>query len=349
MRHDSIVLAASIKASRKCGGSISPRRIDKMHFCARFRLTVFACLLSQRMPMNHAPIDLHIHTSYSDGRYPPEDVLRYASARGMETLAFTDHDNANGYRAALPTAEKLGIRLIPGVEFTTRWPHCEAAIADFDVDILGYGVDVECPAFRAFEKAALQDMFARIQERCAILSEAGYPLTLDDVFAENPHYAGTIYLLYAIQRKGYAVDRKDAWRILDLSRTGVRLSSFSVYRGIEQIHRAGGVAVLAHPTAITREHPWFEANHLAMLMEMGLDGIEVYHPHLTNEARAYFEAMADQFHLVVSGGSDLHGWTDGLKRFGRHGVTPAMLERLEQRIEARKRLRAGAAASSGDA
>ncbi len=286
-------------------------------------------------------IDLHIHTSYSDGRYSPEELLRCAAERGIHTLAFTDHDNANGYRAAFASAQKLGIRLIPGIEFTSRWPHCEAPIADLDVDILGYFVDVDCPTFQAFEHAALQDMFARIKDRCAMLTQMGYPIDLDDVFAENPHYAGTMYLLHAIQCKGYAAKSQEAWRILDLSRPSLRLSSFTVYQVIEQIHRAGGVAILAHPTAITRQHPWFQAKHLAMLIEMGLDGIEVYHPHLTDEARTYFLDMAQQFHLVVSGGSDQHGWTGGLQRLGSQDVTQDVVDSLEKRAKERRQANAG--------
>ncbi len=254
----------------------------------------------------------------------------------MHTLAFTDHDNANGYRAASALAKKVGITLIPGIEFTSRWPYCEALIADFDVDILGYFVDVECPAFQAFEQAVLRDMFARVEERCAILTQAGYPIGLDDVFAENPHYAGAIYLLQAIQRKGYAVTADDAWRILDLSRPGLRLSSFTVYQVIEHIHQAGGVALLAHPTAITRQHPWFQDHHLATLVEMGLDGIEVYHPHLTDEARIYFLDIARRFHLVVSGGSDEHGWNSGLHRLGSQPVTQDVVDRLEERARERR-------------
>jgi 3',5'-nucleoside bisphosphate phosphatase len=285
--------------------------------------------------MTISAIDLHIHTSYSDGRYSPKEILQCAAERDMHTLAFTDHDNANGYRAALLPAQELGIRLIPAVEFTCRWPHCETLIADTDVDILGYFVDVDSPAFRTFEHAALQDTFSRVEERCAILSKAGYPISLDDVFAENPHYAGAIYLLQAIQRKGYATNTKEAWRILDISRPHMRLSSFTIYQVIEHIHQASGIAVLAHPTAITRHHPWFQPKDLVMLVEMGLDGIEVYHPHLSEEARAYFLDIATRLKLVVSGGSDEHGWKSGLHRLGSQPITDHIVASLRQRAEER--------------
>jgi predicted metal-dependent phosphoesterase TrpH len=287
--------------------------------------------------MTVSAIDLHVHTSYSDGKYSPEKLLEHAATLGIHTLAFTDHDNANGYRAALPHAKTFGIDIIPAVEFTCRWPHCEALVADRDIDVLGYFVDVESPTFQAFEHAALQDMFNRVADRCTILNRLGYPISLDDVFAENPHYAGAIYLLAAIRRKGYAENRKEAWRILDLSRSQVRLSSFTIYQVIEQIHLAGGIAVLAHPTAITRQHPWFKPRHLAMLVEMGLDGIEIYHPHLNDHARTYFLKMARHFDLVISGGSDEHGWRTDLHRLGSQPLTPKIVDALRSRHRERHR------------
>ena len=195
-------------------------------------------------------VDLHIHTFYSDGRDAPEAVLHRAAALGIRTVAITDHDNTNGVRQVQALAEELGLWLIPAIELTCRWDRCRPAPGGGDIDVLGYWVDLDDAGFRAFERAALEDIHERVSACCACLAADGYPISIEALFARNPRYAGLQFLIHEIQDKGYAPDWRDAFSLMMRGWQQVRLSRFTMEETIDRIHRAGGVAILAHPTAI---------------------------------------------------------------------------------------------------
>ncbi len=278
-------------------------------------------------------LDLHIHTSYSDGKFSPEAILHHAANIGIRTLAFTDHDNTNGVRQALPLATALNIELIPAIEFTWSCPDWNTPAGDEDIDVLGYFIDLDNEPFRAFEQTVLHDMYARLTERCVLLTAAGYPITLEEVFVENPHYVSGLHLAFTIQRKGYADSWSDAIQIMDSIRHRVRPGSFTIEQVIEQIHQTGGIAVLAHPSVVKHNERWLDKGQIAHLAEIGLDGLEIYHRLLDEEARKYFLDFARQFDLAISGGSDLHGWSSGFEGFGEQPVTARMVDSLRKRAD----------------
>lgn len=275
--------------------------------------------------------DLHLHTSYSDGRASPDEVLHHAAHIGLTTVAIADHDNARGTREALPLAAQLGVELIPAIEFTCRWDECVPPEGDKDVDVLGYFVDLDDPGFQAMEQAALDDIHARVADCCARLTAVGYPVNLDEVFVENPHYAGALQLTFALRRKGYADGWGTAFALFMPHWKKVRPSNFTIDQIIAAIHAAGGVAVLAHPVTVECSAGWLQADHIAALVEMGLDGLEIYHFRLDSEARTHFTALAQQFDLLITGGSDDHGWRSGFPRMGSEPVTPEMVRALRTR------------------
>jgi predicted metal-dependent phosphoesterase TrpH len=279
-------------------------------------------------------VDLHTHTYYSDGRASPADLVERAAALGIKVLAIADHDNARGAREVLPIADRLGVILIPAAEFTCRWDACRLPPEESDVDVLGYYVDLESPAFRRAEEAALADFYHRVEVWCSLLSAAGYPLTLQDVLAQNPRYAGTLQLIQAVAAKGYGSDDGSAECLARSFMKDVPVCARTIEQAITQIHAAGGVAVLAHPS--TRYIRWegtglLGAVGLGMLIEMGLDGIEVYHGALDEPTRAHFLALAKQSGLVVTGGSDEHAWPSGFPNLGREPATLDMVEALAGR------------------
>ncbi len=281
----------------------------------------------------HPPyhIDLHIHTTFSDGKYTPEDVLCRAAEEGIQTLAFCDHDNTRGLRQGRSMAQELGMQLIPAMELTCSWNTCSVPLDTPDVNLLGYFIDVDEPGFQEFETAALDDLYARMNGCCAILVALGIPIHLEDLLAVNPRYAGLIQMQQALLNQ-CCVSSWDA--AADLVRSAwqqVRPSRLSIELGIAQIHAAGGVAVLAHPAALTGHGPRLQAADIARLMKAGLDGIEVYHPSAGAQARDHFLSLAHHFGLLLSGGSDEHGWFTGLSELGTQPVTPAMLEALSAR------------------
>jgi hypothetical protein len=258
-------------------------------------------------------------------------MLQHAAKLGLTTVAITDHDNARGAREARPLAQALGLNLIPGIEFTCRWTVEAGAPKDQDVDLLGYFVDLDDAGWQRVEAAALDDFEARVGECCARLTAAGTPVTLDDVRVENPRYAGAMQLIFTLRRQGYVEGWDSAMALFLKHWEPVRLSALSIARAIAAIHAAGGVAVLAHPTLVECDAGWLQAPQIATLVEMGLDGLEVYHYRLDDAARAHFVGLAAQFDLAVSGGSDEHGWRAGFTRMGTQPVTEAMVQTLRDR------------------
>lgn len=283
-----------------------------------------------------------MHTHYSDGRYSPAEVIAAAQQRGLRTLAITDHDTILGSREGAPIAAAAGIELLPGIELTTCWPEAELPPADMNVDLLGYGIDLEDARFFAYTQAAQADLRARISDCCARLTDQGCPLTIADAQARNPRYAGPLQVVQAIQARGYAGSWKDALALMDAAWQSVRETPFTTRAAIEQIHLAGGAAVLAHPSIVRPRGARLEAAHLRMLVDAGLDGIEIYHYRLDEEARTHFLGLAREFGLLATGGSDMHGWARGMDDLGTQPVSEALLAALKERIA---RVKAGVAAA----
>jgi len=280
-------------------------------------------------------IELHCHTYYSDGRPSPGEVVESAAALGLRYLAITDHDSAHGSREARGLASQKDIRLIPAIEFTTRWDEAEMPAGESDVDLLGYFMDLESPAFLQAEGDGLTDFTERMRIWCGLLTQSGCSLSLEDVFAQNPRHPGTLQLVQAVLARGYAA----SWGAADaLVRTCIHAippCARTIEVAVSVIHAAGGAAVLAHPAP--RYLRWngsrLGAAGLRRLVEIGLDGIEVFHPSLTGLDRAHFLELAGQFNLAVCGGSDEHGWEEGPSSLGSQPVSEAMLEALAARAQ----------------
>ena len=283
----------------------------------------------------HIRCDLHMHTFYSDGRASPRELVAHAASMGLRTIAITDHDTAQGAREGIPAAEQYGIAVLPAIEFTCRWDASNAPPGKADIDVLGYCLDLENARFRAMEQAALADIHARVNTCCALLTAGGYPIALNEVFAQNPRYAGMMPLMDALIHKGHAQDSSAAIAAIDVHWRQVRPSALTIADIITTIHAAGGVGVLAHPTLVPWETGWLSAQGLAALVDMGLDGIEIHHHRLDGAARVHFSSLAQQFSLLITGGSDEHGWPSGFPHMGNERVTQEMADALAARARER--------------
>jgi 3',5'-nucleoside bisphosphate phosphatase len=263
--------------------------------------------------------DLHLHTYFSDGTFSPEEVAAYGQKAGLAVLALTDHDSVEGCARAAAACAAAGIEFIPGAELT-------AEHNDTEVHLLGYFMDTENQkllAKIARFQAVRQD---RIREMVAKLNRLQVPLTAETVFAlANCKSPGRPHVARALAKAGLVRNMDEAFeRFLKKNRPAwVPKAKMSALEGIELIQQAGGLAVMAHP-GLNRTDDIIPA-----LVEAGLDGIECFHTkHSTALSERYLE-MADQYHLLVTGGSDCHGFSKGKPLIGTVKLPYDCVEKLK--------------------
>jgi predicted metal-dependent phosphoesterase TrpH len=275
-------------------------------------------------------IDLHLHTTASDGRLPPADLVRRAASAGITALAITDHDTVNGLAEGRAEAALDGVTFVTGIELT-------AVHEARDVHILGYyfdPADAGLAAFLTEQRAVRVDRVREIGDR---LSRLGAPVDIESLLAwvaERPGASvGRPAIARALLDAGHVASLQDAFdRLLATGQP-----AFVPRRGpgpqavVDVVHGAGGIASMAHP-GLTRQPGLLEA-----LVAGGLDGVEVYHSDHTPPVRAELASFAARHRLLVTGGSDYHG-DDGRDR-PLGGVTlPAMdFARLEEAAARRHR------------
>lgn len=270
-------------------------------------------------------IDLHTHSSRSDGTDAPAALVAQAGEAGLHTLALTDHDTTAGWDEAAEAAQQHGIALVRGAELSTR--HDGGSI-----HLLAYLFDPDHEGLRAEMDLVVHDRLPRLQRIVERLAEDGLEITWADVEAQlgsgrrtpsRPHIAD------ALVAKGYAQHRDEIFRrwLHYGSRYYVPYYSIDTVTAIELVRAAGGVPVLAHPFASRRQRA-VAAESLPALVEAGLAGIEAEHRDQDPEEQALARRLAVEHDLVVTGSSDFHG--DGkLNRLGEHTTSPESLERIE--------------------
>jgi 3',5'-nucleoside bisphosphate phosphatase len=277
--------------------------------------------------------DLHLHTHFSDGTFSPEEVAAYGQKAGLAALALTDHDSVEGCARAAAACAAAGIEFIAGAELT-------AEHNDIEVHLLGYFLDTQNQkllAEIAKFQAVRQD---RIREMVARLNRLNVPLAAETVFAlANCKSPGRPHVARALTKAGLVRNLDEAFdRFLKKNRPAwVPKAKMSALEGIELIQQAGGLAVMAHP-GLNRSDDIIPA-----LVAAGLDGIECFHTkHSTAMSQRYLE-IADQYHLLVTGGSDCHGFSKGKPLIGTVKLPYDCVEKLKARVESRK-AKAGIAA-----
>jgi predicted metal-dependent phosphoesterase TrpH len=269
-------------------------------------------------------VDLHAHSTASDGSRSPADVVREAKRIGLAAIALTDHDTVAGIAEATAAAEDLGLRVVPGVELS-------AVEGDVETHILGLHLS-DTRELEA-QLVALRDMRrTRAERMVARLNELGVRIEFASVLEQAAGGAiGRPHVARAMIAEGWAVDFRDAFeRYLGNGRPAyVTKERLAVSEATALIHRAGGLAILAHPShSGTRER-------IAAFVEQGMDGVEVRHPSHSAEDTARLAALVEHFSLVPSGGSDWHGSADGPRTLGMMRVPADWLWRQDNRIRVR--------------
>ena len=275
-------------------------------------------------PTPNGFVDLHVHSTASDGSRPPADVVAAAKRAGLSAIALTDHDTVGGIDEATRAGLVQGVRVVPGIELS-------AVEGDVETHILG----LHLSDTREMEAtlAGLRDMRRTRAERIVLrLNELGVRVELAAVLEQAAGGAiGRPHVARAMIAEGWAVDFRDAFdRYLGNGRPAyVPKERLAIVDAISLIHRAGGLAVLAHPAqGGTRER-------IEAFVRDGIDGVEVRHPSHSSEDIARLSALVDYFGLVPSGGSDWHGAADGNRTLGTMRVPAEWLARQDGRVRAR--------------
>ena len=262
--------------------------------------------------------DLHLHTFFSDGTFSPEELVGYGQRLGFAALALTDHDSVEGCPRMVAACEAAGIFFVPGTELT-------AEHNDTEIHILGYFVDTQNEKFLsdiARFQAVRQN---RIREMVARLNELNVPLEVETVFAlANCKSPGRPHVARALVKAGLVANLDEAFeRFLKKSRPAwVPKAKMSALESVELIHQAGGLAVMAHPGLNRTDEI------IPDLVAAGLDGIECFHTkHSTTMSERYLE-IAEKHSLLVTGGSDCHGFSKARPLIGTVKLPYGHVERL---------------------
>jgi len=246
--------------------------------------------------MTRRQVDLHIHSTASDGTLTPSEVVHSALELGLEAIALTDHDTVSGIEEALLAAKGTGLEVIPGVEINSEgeWG---------DLHFLGYYIDPQNPFLRERLQAMRDARLGRARRMLEILAQLGMPLEWEEVRAlAGGESVGRPHVARALALRGYVSSPQEAFdRYIGNGGPAyvprLRLTPAEV---IEAIHRAGGVAVLAHPA-----HSGV-IERIGEFVELGLEGLEVYYPEHSPEDVETLLRLCRQYGLIATGGSDFH-------------------------------------------
>jgi predicted metal-dependent phosphoesterase TrpH len=281
-------------------------------------------------------IDLHIHTTASDGTMSPAELVRYAKQKGLRTIAITDHDTVEGIEEGLQEGRRLGLEVIPGVEVSVDFPNGT-------MHLLGYYIDHT--SAELLEKLAIVQQ-ARAERNLKIIEKLrglGIDIDLSEI-KEAPEHGqiGRPHFAYALVQKGFVQNIQDAFDRY-LGKRGpayVEKFKFSPEEAMNAIHKAGGVTVLAHPFTLNQPEQKDFEEIIVQLKAQGLDGIEAFYPEHSEGQTKVYRTLAKKHGLLLTGGSDFHGLNKDKEDVGEgyeneecsHNLVDELLARREARL-----------------
>jgi predicted metal-dependent phosphoesterase TrpH len=270
--------------------------------------------------------DLHLHTLFSDGTFTPEELVERASKLGFSAIALTDHDTVEGCDRATAACSAVKMEFVSGTELTAEHD-------DTEVHILAYFVDTQNQVLltRIAEFQSVRQN--RIREMVAAINKMGVPLQAGAVFAlANCKSPGRPHVARAMVKAGLVANLDEAFeRFLKKGRPAwVPKTKMSALEGVELIHQAGGLAVMAHPGLNRTDEI------IPDLVDAGLDGIECFHTkHSTVMSERYLE-IAEKYGLLVTGGSDCHGFSKKTPLIGTVKLPYEHVEKLKKKVAGQK-------------
>lgn len=276
-------------------------------------------------------IDLHTHSSVSDGTDAPAELVQQAAQTGLDVVGLTDHDTFDGLAEALAEGERLGVEVVPGMELS-------CSHQGQSVHLLAYG-DLHGDPKLAEEMVRVRDgRSGRLLPVLAKLAELGVPVTEEQVmgFVGSSPSVGRPHIADALVAAGHVADRKEAFDrfLADGGPAHVTRYTIGIEQGIDLVHAAGGVAVIAHPWGRGREHVLPVGTLERLVNEHGLDGFEVDHQDHEPEARERLRSLGARLGVLMTGSSDYHGTGKVDHDLGCNTTSEEMYAALKAKMEA---------------
>jgi len=267
-------------------------------------------------------VDLHLHTTYSDGSYTPQELVEKAKKLGYSAIAITDHDTIAGIKKSLKAGRKHNLEVIPGVEFNT-------ILNNKEVHILGYFINYQNQELLNLLEKIKKERRERIEKMIDLLKELyNFNITLDEIKAisEN-NILGRGHIARLLTKKGYV----NTWEEVFDEYIGkgqpayVKRKKISPFEAIDIIKKANGLPVIAHPGLIGDD------NTVQQIINYGIEGLEVYYLEHSEKEIKYYNKLAKENSLLITGGSDCHGPKnkDGL-RLGKIHLDYSHLEKMKK-------------------
>ena len=246
-------------------------------------------------------IDLHTHSTCSDGSLTPRELVRHAKKSGLSAIAISDHDSVSGIADALDEGKAIGIEVVPAIELSAQ--------SETETHILGYYIDPENKALNDAVEYAREVRYEREVETCALLNSLGFDITMEE--AEEEAKNGLLcraHFAKIMVRKGYVSSVKEAFDKYLANGKGAYSArqAFTDTEAVKLINGAGGLAFCAHLHLTRKSHDELEA-FLKRLKNEGLSGIEGYYTDYTPEMENTYRSLASSLGLMISGGTDFHG------------------------------------------
>ena len=272
--------------------------------------------------------DLHIHTTFSDGSYKPEEIVDMAQKKDFKTIAISDHDTLDGINPALEYASNKDIEVIPAIEFSTFEGKAE-------IHILGYFIDHEDDYLRKIVKKIFDSRKIRAQKMVELLNKQNIDITYNEVKnMASDDYIGRPHIAKLMIKKGYINEMKDAFTDQYIGNGGkayVEKYKLSPVDAIDLILNTGGIPVLAHPVFINHGEA-MDKQDIKKLKDTGLLGLEVYHSKHNEKTIEYYKNIAQELDLLITGGSDFHGENSPGVNLGDIRLSNEHIDKLKEKI-----------------
>lgn len=273
-------------------------------------------------------IDLHVHTTASDSTASPSLAVEIAAENKIAAIAVTDHDNAGGCEEAMRRGKELGVEVVPGIEISTKY--------GVSVHILGYYMNMNDRCLKAKLRSIVDDRDERNRRVTELMAADGIPVTYEEMQRRFGDVIGRPHFGQILVENGLCTDVKDAFQhyVGKGMRYYVPRHIIPLDEAVRIIADAGGIPVLAHPFQYKKDDS--ELRELIdVCMDNGLMGMECFYSGYGPEQTAYLEALAREYRLLVTGGSDFHGENKpyihlGSGRNGELRVPYSLLEELKK-------------------